>query len=201
MSKGEQTRREIIDHAFSLAAEIGLEGVSLAVLAGNAGLSKSGLFAHFKSKEALQLAVVEEARERFTAIVIRPALREPRGEPRLRALFARFMLWRASQKPPGCIFQSLSQEYDDRPGPVRSRLVEIQREWLDAVRRVVQAGVEQGDLRADLDPGLFAFEFQGVLMAHQYLGKLLDDPDAPALAEAAFESLLARSRSHAARRH
>lgn len=194
MSKGEQTRKHIIDHAFTMAAEIGLEGVSLGVLATKTGLSKSGLFAHFQSKESLQLAVVEEACERFTAIVMIPALREPRGEPRIRALFERFMVWTASHKPGGCIFQSLSQEYDDRPGPVRDRVIAAQQEWLDSIKRVAAGGVEQGDFRADLDPDLFAFEFQALLMAHQYVGKLLEDPNAAALGKASFEALLARSR-------
>jgi AcrR family transcriptional regulator len=195
MAKGERTRRDIIDHAFALAKEAGLEGVSLGVLASQAGLSKSGLFAHFKSKEALQLGVLEEAAERFTATVMRPALLHPRGEPRVRALFEHFLRWKGEENPSGCIFMALSYEYDDRPGPIRDRLVAVLRDWHDAIRRVAQAAVEQGEFRAELDTDLFAFEFQGIAMSHHHAGRLLEHPQAERLNAAAFEALLDRSRA------
>src|SRR5688572_13324056 len=102
MAKGERTRKEILDHAFALAAEVGLEGLSLGILAASAGMSKSGLFAHFKSKEALQIGVIDEAVDRFNAIVLRPAVAQPRGEPRMRALFERYLLWKFDHNPSGC---------------------------------------------------------------------------------------------------
>ncbi len=192
MAKGERTRKEIIDHAFVLAGEVGLESVTLSVLAGQAGLSKSGLFAHFKSKEALQLGVIEEAVERFAAVVLRPALAEPRGEPRVRALFERYLVWKASGT---CIFLSLSHEYDDRPGLIRDRLVKALRDWHETIRRVAQTAVEEGDFRADLDTELFAFEAQGIIMAHLHAARLLELPRAELIHIAAFEALLDRSRA------
>ncbi len=195
MAKGERTRKDIIDHAFALAGEVGLESVSLGVLASQTGLSKSGLFAHFKSKEALQLGVIDEAVERFGAIVLQPALRVPRGEARVRALFERYQRWKSGDDVSGCIFISLSHEYDDRPGPIRDRLVGVLRDWHETIRRVAEAAMEQGDFRADLDTDLFAFEFQGIAMAHHHAGRLLELSAADRLNCTAFEALLDRSRA------
>ncbi|HEY0783158.1 MAG TPA: TetR/AcrR family transcriptional regulator, partial [Thermoanaerobaculia bacterium] len=115
MTKGEQTRIEIVDRALALAGEVGLEELSLGVLAAGMNLSKSGLFAHFKSKEALQLAVLERAIDLFIQDVVVPALRQPRGEPRVRALFEGNMRWILNEGR--CFFMALTQEFDDRPGP------------------------------------------------------------------------------------
>lgn len=199
MQKGAQTRKDVLNRAFAIAGELGLEALSLGILAASAGLSKSGLFAHFKSKEALQLAVIDEARERFTAIVVKPALKAPRGEERVRALFDRFMIWKTQNTPPGCIFTSLSQEYDDRPGPVRDRLVQAQEEWGDTIRRVAQTAVDSGAFRKTLDLEMFVFAFHGVTMAHQYVGKLLRHPRTDILARQVFENLIESSRSSPAR--
>lgn len=195
MAKGERTRKEIIDHAFTLAREAGLEAVSLGVLASLAGMSKSGLFAHFKSKEALQLAVVDEAIARFTATVLRPALAEPRGERRVRALFERYLVWKSGNQGDRCLFLSLAHEYDDRPGPIRDRLVGVLSDWNDTIARVARTAIDVGDFRADLDTELFAFECQGIIMAHLHAVSLLALPTAGHLHIAAFEALLDRSRA------
>jgi AcrR family transcriptional regulator len=195
MAKGGRTRKEILDHAFALAAEVGLEGLTLGMLAASAGLSKSGLFAHFKSKEALQIGIIDEAVDRFSAIVLRPALAQPRGEPRVRALFDRYLQWKFDHNPSGCIFVALSHEYDDRPGPVRERLVEVLRDWHGTIRRTAHAAIDHGDFRGDLDLDLFSFEFHGIGMAHHHMLRLLEDPHALRLTRAAFERLLERSRS------
>jgi AcrR family transcriptional regulator len=195
MAKGERTRKEILDHAFALTAEVGLEALSLGMLAASAGMSKSGLFAHFKSKEALQIGVINEALERLITIVVRPALAQPRGEPRVRALFERYLLWKSDHNPSGCIFVALSHEYDDRPGVVRDRLVETLRDWHVTIRRVAITAVEQGHFRKDLDPDLFSFEFHGIGMAHHHLSRLVEDPNALRLTRAAFEGLMQRSLS------
>jgi AcrR family transcriptional regulator len=195
MAKGERTRKDIIDHAMALAAEVGLEPLSLGMLAASAGISKSGLFAHFKSKEALQLAVLDEAVARFSTIVLRPALQAPRGEARLRALFESYLLWKSYHNPSGCIFVALSHEYDDRPGQVRDRLVAMLRDWDDTIRRVAQTAIDEGDFRPDLDPQLFAFEFQGIGMAHHHMLRLLEERNTLQLTRAAFEELLRRSRA------
>jgi AcrR family transcriptional regulator len=125
LTKGEQTRQEIVERALALAGEVGLEGLSLGVLAAGMNLSKSGLFAHFRSKEALQVEVLQRAIDHFIADVVAPALRQPRGEPRLRRLFDLYLVWVHGNGGRGsCFFMALTHEYDDRPGPVRDLLVQ-----------------------------------------------------------------------------
>ncbi|WP_088342865.1 MULTISPECIES: TetR/AcrR family transcriptional regulator [Rhodomicrobium] len=195
MGKGERTRKDIIDKAFLLAGDIGLEGLSLGALASEAGLSKSGLFAHFKSKEALQLAVIDDIGERVSEIIIRPALAEPRGEPRVRAFFERYIEWIANGRPGGgCIYMALCHEYDDRPGAVRDKLVAGQLEFSATLERLVRAAMDEGHFRADLDPRAFVFEFLGIEMAYQHRSKFLRLPEAHDYARAAFNGLIARSR-------
>ena len=204
MSKGLRTRREIVDRALAMALDVGLESVTLGTLATELELSKSGLFAHFRSKETLQLAVVAEAVERFTSTVVVPALALPRGEPRVVGLFERFLLW--VQGVPAeedgapmfggnrCIFMALSEEYDDRPGEIRDALVRAQRDWRATIERSARVAMDAGHFRADLDATQFAFEFMGVVMTFKHALKLLDDADAESRARVAFEGLLARSR-------
>lgn len=195
MSKGEQTRREIVDRALALAGEVGLEGLSLGTLAADVKLSKSGLFAHFKSKEALQLEVLRRAIDRFVAEVVMPALVKPRGEPRVTALFDRYLSWISGSERQGtCLFIALSQEYDDRPGPVRDLLVESQRDWHRAVARAARLAVAEGHFRADLDVEQFAYEVIGIGMAFQQFFKLLHHPRAKQRARTAFRALVDRSR-------
>lgn len=195
MSKGEETRHQIVATALSRAGEVGLEGVTLGTLADELQLSKSGLFAHFRSKEALQLAVLEEAEERFTDEVVRASLRAPRGEPRVVALFERWLDWfRLETSSRGCVFLSLSSEYDDRPGPVRDALVASQKRWLAWIAGAAERAVGAGHFRADLDPQQFAFEFTGIGMSLQFQSKLVQDPAAAARAREVFASLVERSR-------
>lgn len=197
MSKGERTRKEIIDKAFVLAGDFGLEALSLGALAAEAGLSKSGLFAHFKSKEALQLDVIEEVRLRFVETVIRTALAKPRGEPRVRAFFDGYLDWIKNSLPNGgCIYMALSHEYDDRPGPVRDKLVANQLDYYDTLARIVQTAIDSGDFRADLDPQKFVFDFVGIKMAYQHRSKFLEIEKTYEYARDAFESLIERSRAH-----
>ena len=195
LSKGEQTRQEIVERALALAGEVGLEGVSLGVLAAGLNLSKSGLFAHFRSKEALQVEVLQRAIDHFVEDVIAPAIRQPRGEPRLRKLFDLHLDWVYGNARGGsCFFMALTHEYDDRPGPVRDLLVQSQRDWYETIARVARTGVEEGHLRADLNLEQFAFEFVGIGMAFQQVAKLLEHPRAEERARHAFEALLERSR-------
>jgi len=195
VSKGQRTRREIVDRALALAGEVGLEGLSLGTLAADVKLSKSGLFAHFKSKEALQLEVLQRGIDRFVAQVVVPAIAMPRGEPRVRALFDNYLAWICGPERQGsCLFMALSQEYDDRPGPVRDLLVRSQRDWQRTVARAAAIAVEQGHFRAKLDVEQFAYEVVGIGMAFQQLYKLLEHPQAERRARAAFAALVARSR-------
>lgn len=196
MTKGEETKRTILDHAAKLATQVGLEGLSIGRLAEDLGLSKSGLFAHFSSKEALQLQVLEHAAQRFVDTVLRPALTVPRGETRVRTLMERWMEWPVkSGFPGGCFFVAVSAEYDDRHGPIRDRIARMQRDWLDAIANTVRAAIAEGHFRKDVDPEQFAFEVYGhMLMGH--LGwRLLDDKKSASRARKAFEGLLTRSRA------
>jgi AcrR family transcriptional regulator len=194
-SKGEGTRRSILDQALRLASTKGLEQLSIGLLAGAAGLSKSGLFAHFRSKEQLQLAVLREASDRFIEQVLAPAVREPRGEPRLRRLFENWLHWETDGFPGGCPFEAAADELDDRPGPVRDYLIEIERDLIETLTTVARTGIEAGKLRADLEPRQMAFEMLGISLAFHRYHRLLRMDEAGAVARAAFEGLLARSRA------
>jgi AcrR family transcriptional regulator len=195
MSKGEETRTAILDTALALASTGGLEGLSIGNLAREVGLSKSGLFAHFNSKENLQLQVLTTAAERFVAEVVTPALRRPRGEPRVRALFEHWLAWaKASYLPGGCPFVATAVELDDRPGPLRDYLVDAQSRWLGTMARAATIAVEEGHFRAGLDGEQFAYELYSILLAYHLFRRLLRDPRAEARSRSAFERLLASAR-------
>jgi AcrR family transcriptional regulator len=190
-SKGEATRDAIVRMALTQAMEVGLEGISLGVLASALGLSKSGLFAHFKSKEALQLAVLEESIELFAEKVVIPALAKPRGEPRVRALFENKLAWiETNGLGEGCIFASLIQEYDDRPGVVRDRLVQSQQQWRDTIAKAVQLAIRERHFDAEEDAEQLAFELVGIDASFHESYKLLEDPAARQRAMRAYERLL-----------
>jgi AcrR family transcriptional regulator len=196
LSKGEQTRRAIIARAVGIVSEVGYEGLSIGALAEAAKLSKSGLFAHFKSKEALQLAVMQEVIDRFIARVVQPGLASPRGEARLRVLFERKLKWIAGQEElRGCLLGKAALEYDNRDGhPVRRRLVQALEDWRELLVRATRAAIEAGDFSADLDAEQFAYEFDGITMIYQQSHLLLAERAAERRAHQAFASLLERSR-------
>jgi AcrR family transcriptional regulator len=195
MRKGEKTREVILDRALRMASELGLEGITIGRLADELDLSKSGLFAHFSSKENLQVETLDRAAARFTEVVVRPALAVPAGEPRLRALFEGWLDWpKRVRQPGGCIFAAAAAELDDRPGPARDRLVELQREWLATIERVVLRAKEVGHLGEHVDPAQLAFELLGITLSLNYHARLLRDPRARERAMAAFERLVADAR-------
>ncbi len=189
MAKGEETRQAILARAFELANVIGVSGLSIGRLAEATGLSKSGLFAHFGSKEALEVAVVEEAARQFVQEVMVPALRQPRGEPRVKALFEQWLAW--GVRPGGCFFVGASAELDDRPGPPRDKLVQACKDWIDAIGTAARIAVTEGHFRDDLDHEQFAFELYGIMMACHTFGRFLREPDALARSKSAFDRLLA----------
>lgn len=198
MTKGEQTRQVIVARARQMAHRVGLEQVTVGQLAAELGLSKSGLFAHFKSKQALQLEVVADAVAQFTRQVVVPALGVRRGLPRVEALFEHYRAWIRGQprQQSGCILLAFSYEYDDRPGPVRDALAASQRDWHDAVARIARTAAEEGHFAADLDVRQFAFEFEGLGMAFQQSFKFAGNTRAEAMFANGFAALLARSRPH-----
>jgi AcrR family transcriptional regulator len=197
VGKGESTRVAILDRAVRLATRTGLEGLTIGKLAGELHISKSGLFAHFRSKEALQIQVLDAAAERFVDEVVKPAVRESRGEPRVKALFERWLGWAKSNSGPGgCLFVAAAAELDDRPGPVRDRLVELQKGWLDTIGIVHRTGVDEGHFRTDADPGQFTHDLYSVMLGYHHAWRLMRDPQAEKRARAAFERLLASVRTH-----
>jgi AcrR family transcriptional regulator len=192
MRKGDATRDAILEHAVGLARRVGLEGLTIGRLADDLALSKSGLFAHFKSKEALQVQVLDAAAERFVAVVLKPALEVARGERRLRALFERWLEW--ERRPGGCVFVQAAVDLDDRDGPARDRLVQLQRDWLEAIATTARGAVREGEFRASLDTTQFAHDLNGIILAYHHAARLLRDSEAERRARAAFDALLRAAR-------
>ena len=193
MAKGEETRQAILAKAFEVANVVGVSGLTIGRLAEGTGLSKSGLFAHFGSKEALEVAVVQEAARQFVQEVMVPALRQPRGEPRVKALFERWLAW--GERPGGCFFVGASAELDDRPGPPRDALVQACKDWIDALATAARIAVAEGHFRDDLDPEQFAFELYGLMMASHTFGRFLRDESWRARTRKAFDRLLGGART------
>jgi AcrR family transcriptional regulator len=193
VGKGDETRLAVLDQAVEVARRVGLSGLTIGSLAEQAQLSKSGLFGHFRSKEALQLQVLEHARAGFEEAVARPALRAPRGEPRVRELLDRWLQWDAL--PGGCPFVAAATEFDDQPGAVRDRLVRDQRDLFDMIATIFRTGIAEGHFRVDADPEQFAQDFYGVILACHHAIRLLGDDRSEIRARRAFEALLAEARS------
>ena len=193
MSKGEETRERILSQALAMTSTMGLEGLSIGGLAKAVEMSKSGLFAHFDSKEDLQLHVLSSAGEQFIGAVVAPALRQPRGEPRVRALFENWIAWEKARTG-GCPFVAVSYELDDRPGPLRDALVATQRDWVETIATAARIAVDEGHFRRDLDVGQFAHETYGCFLGFHTYHRLLRDPEASERAMAAFERLLIDAR-------
>ncbi len=192
LHKGQQTKLAIVDAALGLASQIGLEGLSIGVLAEVTGMSKSGVFAHFGSREELQISVIREYFSRFEHEIFYPAMQEPRGLPRLKALFSNWMQRVTVEIQSGCIFISGAVDFDDRPGPVRDALASSVKTWLAAVHRAVVQAKEEGHLVADADESQIGFEIHGLILAVHYEARFLKTPGSIARANKAFEQILAR---------
>ncbi len=190
--KGRQTKASIIEAALGLASHIGLEGLSIGALAEVTQMSKSGVFAHFGSREELQISVIREYYRLFEAEVFYPAMQAPRGLPRLQALFANWMQRVAIELQSGCIFISGAVEFDDRPGPVRDALASSVQAWLAAFGRAVVQAQEAGDLHPEADARQVAFEIHGLILSLHYEHRFLKNPGALARANTGFTNLLAR---------
>jgi AcrR family transcriptional regulator len=193
--KSESTHRRILGRGLEIVSERGLTGVSLGGLAERAELSKSGLFAHFRSKDDLQVELLRAAEEALRREVVAPAVEAPEGLPRLRALFGRWLGWASrSGLPGGCPLYGAAFELDDaEEGPVRDYLTESKREWSGMLEGLVREAVALGHLRGDLDVTQFVWELDGIYLAHHVSQRLMRDPDADARALAAFEVLVASS--------
>ena len=191
MSKGEETRQRILARAGQLASQRGLQGLSIGELASDLGLSKSGLFAHFGSKEDLDVEVLKAASTRFETTVIKPALRATRGTPRLRALFDHWLDWIADPtNPGGCLFLAAATELDDREGKARDYLAGSQRQFLGVLAKAARMAVEQGEFDAALDCDQFAFDMFSIALGYNHNKRLLRERKAETRARAAFDRLL-----------
>ena len=193
-TKGERTRAAILGEALRLVSKAGLDGLTIGTLAEATGMSKSGLFAHFGSREELLLAVLAHGQAEFTEVVFQPAMAKPRGLPRLRALFVNWLDWTESAElPGGCPMIGGATEVDDKPGPVRDMLAGGQRTWIETLKRAVRQAVEEEQLAKDTDPEQIAFEMFGIALVVHHHRRLLGYKKARERALAALDSLFNRN--------
>ena len=197
LQKGQQTKAAIVDAALGLATHIGLEGLSIGALADVTGMSKSGVFAHFGSREELQISVIREYHQRFEQEVFYPALAAPRGVARLRALFDNWMKRTSVEIDSGCIYISGAVEFDERSGPVRDALVDSVLTWHAAMRRAIQQCKECGDLQAEVKEEQMLFEIHGLILALHYEARFLRHAGSIEHALTGFDNILARYGAHA----
>ena len=190
--KGQQTKAVIIEAALGLASQIGLEGLSIGALAEVTGMSKSGVFAHFGSREELQISVIREYHDRFEADVFYAAMQHPRGVPRLQAMFDSWMVQTSAEIDSGCIYISGAVEFDDRTGPVRDALASSVATWQTALRRAVELAHVEGQLSLESDARQIAFEIHGLILALHYEARFLRNPDATDRARRGFAHILSR---------
>ena len=176
MAKGEDTKLNVLEAGLDMASQLGLECVTIGNLAKATNLSKSGLFAHFQSKENLQIEILNHAARSFSEGVIIPALKIKAGIPRIRALVDNWIQW-TSELTGGCIFVSASADFSDRPGKVRDVLLHQQKEWIECLKRIAQSAVQAGDFRQDIDDDQFAFDLYSLLLGFHLYYNLLDDAE------------------------
>jgi AcrR family transcriptional regulator len=188
------TRERILEQGLALMSQAGLAGVTLGVLADQVGMSKSGLFAHFKSKEEVQIELLEHSAEFATEWVVAPAMRAEEGLPRLQALVANWLGWtRRAGLPGGCPVAAGFFEFDDIASPVRDKILAMESEWRGLLTGLVRQAVDRGHLRSDLDIAQFIWELSGIYLSHHVAYRFLRSPDADKRARIAFEALLARA--------
>lgn len=190
LRKGELTRAAILDTALAMASREGLEGLTIGVLAEKMKMSKSGVFAHFGSREELQIAVLKRYNDLFEQEVFYPSLKEPRGLPRLREMFGRWVKRVTMEIVSGCIYISGAVEYDDRTGAIREELVKMVTALQQALRRCAQQAVDEGHLRADTDPQQLVFEMYGLVLALHHDARFIKRPDSVERARNGFERLI-----------
>ena len=190
LQKGQQTKAAIVDAALGLATQIGIEGLSIGALAEVTQMSKSGVFAHFGSREELQISVVREYHARFEDEVFLPAMRTARGLPRLRALFANWMKRTSVEIDSGCLYISGAVEFDDRTGPVRDALASSVMTWHAAMKRAIVGAREEGHLRSDVDEEQMLFEIHGLILALHYEARFLKHPGSIGRANTGFDNIL-----------
>lgn len=193
-TKGLITKESILTTAFELASKVGFEALSIGELAKAVGMSKSGLFGHFNSKEKLQMMVMDYAAHQFAQVVIIPAIKEPRGIPRLNAMTDNYIEWARTHSAGGCPILAAAIEYDDRPGKVRDKTKKFQTQMLSSFERAAEICVEEGQFRKDLDPKQFAFEYYGLILSFHIYEKLLGDKQSEKLLKTSIDELFQRTK-------
>lgn len=178
LQKGQQTRATILEAALTLASHMGLEGLSIGALAEVTGMSKSGVFAHFGSREELQISVIREYHHKFEEEVFFPSLRQPRGMPRLRTMLELWFKRVSVEVDSGCIYISGAVEFDDRPGPVRDALASMVQDWHRAMLRAIRIAVDEGHLSDDTDASQVLFEVHGLILSLHHEARFLRTPGA-----------------------
>ena len=196
--KGQQTKAAIVEAALGQVAHIGLEGLSIGTLADLMNMSKSGVFAHFGSREELQISVIRAYHARFEEEVFYPALKQPKGLPRLQELFQNWMRRTSHEIDSGCLYISGAVEFDDRPGLVRNALADSVKTWLSAMHRTVVQAKEAGHLRSDADEHQIAFEIHGLILALHYEARFLKTPGSIERANKGFVNIVTRYGQEAA---
>ena len=189
MTKGEDTKRIVLNAGLEMATQLSLERVSIGNLAKATRMSKSGLFAHFQSKENLQIEILKHAGELFAERVVIPALMEKAGIPRIKALVNNWIAW-SSRLTGGCIFVSSSTEFADRPGKVRDYILKQQEDWIDSLRQVARSAIHVGDFREDIDCDQFAFDLYSLLLGFHLYYKMLNNAATKKRQATALERLL-----------
>jgi len=176
-SKGDLTKSFILDAALHLAGRDGLEGLTIGLIAERMSMSKSGVFAHFESRESLQIEVIQEYNRRFKQFVFDPSMKQARGLPRLEMMLDLWINLSISELTTGCIYISGAIELDDRPGPVRDELVQIVQNWRSALKRAIQQSIEEGHLRKNCDPRLMLFAIYSAILGLQHDARFLKEAD------------------------
>lgn len=196
MGKGQLTHDAILDESVQLASSVGLSGLSVGSLANEMQMSKSGLFAHFRSKEQLQLQTLAHARTMFVDLVVRPSLAVSDGEPRLRALLKHWLDWDDSAFTGGCLFVAAAVDLDDRPGPVRDALTASEREWFELLASVVRSAISSQEFGVLVDPEQVAFEVHALMLGYHHSSRLLSTRSrAAAHTTAALERIIVAARA------
>ncbi|GGX41553.1 TetR family transcriptional regulator [Undibacterium squillarum] len=190
MRKGELTRAAILDVALDAASRDGLEGLTIGLLAEKMNMSKSGVFAHFGSREDLQIEVLKLYHHHFEQEVFYPSLKEARGLPRLQAMFALWVKRVTVEIASGCIYISGAVEYDDRPGPIREALVGMVKAWQGALQRAAAQAIELGHLRNDVEADQIVYEMYGLILALHHDARFMRKPGSVERAQSGFERMI-----------
>ena len=200
-SKGALTKAMIVDQALKIASHQGLEGLTVGLLAEALAMSKSGVFAHFGSREELQLAVVREYYQRFEARVFQPALGEPKGLARLQKMIHLWVQTSIQELSAGCIFISGAVEFDDRPGPVRDELVRSVQIWRAALKRAIEQAIDVGDLKKDCATEIMLFQIYSYVQGLHHDARFLQISRSVDIAKQSIQQTIDQNRSSRAQLH